>query len=221
VNFGGFSWRRALGLSAAKARLSRRIGVPLTRSGRQRKIGAFVSKVLSAGCVSEVLTLCEKRTRFAVGTRILKKLPTLGKRGVLFRGHANSRWSLQTTLERRGGVDMSLDAFYRMISRLLPQIESSTGRTFDVPSYSKMRSLFNNYDDFSRTGLPSEVRSYLIYLRHHGLPMEKYDAIYFPLIRCLLTCHAGSWHSEHAGPANIFADVRSPRVVQSSHRHAI
>jgi hypothetical protein len=29
MNLGGFSWRRAIGLSAAKARLSRRIGIPL------------------------------------------------------------------------------------------------------------------------------------------------------------------------------------------------
>jgi hypothetical protein len=34
-----FSWKRALGVSAAKSKLSRRIGVPLTRSGRQRKVG--------------------------------------------------------------------------------------------------------------------------------------------------------------------------------------
>jgi len=34
-----FSWKRASGLSAAKGKLSRSIGVPLTRSGRQRKIG--------------------------------------------------------------------------------------------------------------------------------------------------------------------------------------
>ncbi len=34
-----FSWRRASGLSAAKGRLSRKIGVPLTKSGRQRKVG--------------------------------------------------------------------------------------------------------------------------------------------------------------------------------------
>jgi len=39
-----FSWKRAVGLSAAKGRLSRQIGVPLTRSGRQRKFGA------AAGC---------------------------------------------------------------------------------------------------------------------------------------------------------------------------
>ena len=39
MNRGGFSWRRLLGISAAKGRLSRRIGIPLTRSGRQQKLG--------------------------------------------------------------------------------------------------------------------------------------------------------------------------------------
>jgi hypothetical protein len=42
MGFGGFSWKRAIGLSAAKARLSRRLGVPFTKSGRQRKIGRMV-----------------------------------------------------------------------------------------------------------------------------------------------------------------------------------
>lgn len=39
-----FSSKRALGISGAKARVSRKIGVPLTRSGRQRKFGR------AAGC---------------------------------------------------------------------------------------------------------------------------------------------------------------------------
>jgi len=34
-----FSWKRALGVSQAQARLSRQIGIPLSRSGRQRKVG--------------------------------------------------------------------------------------------------------------------------------------------------------------------------------------
>jgi len=34
-----FSWRRVLGVSQAQARLSRKLGVPLSRSGRQRKVG--------------------------------------------------------------------------------------------------------------------------------------------------------------------------------------
>ena len=34
-----FSWRRAVGLSALKGRISRFIGIPLTRSGMERKVG--------------------------------------------------------------------------------------------------------------------------------------------------------------------------------------
>ncbi len=51
MNRGGFSWKRLLGISQAKARLSRKIGVPLTRSGRERKIGAAM------GCLLPVLLL--------------------------------------------------------------------------------------------------------------------------------------------------------------------
>ncbi len=46
MNKGGFSWNRFLGISAYKARISRAIGVPLTRSGRQRKLGAFVERLI-------------------------------------------------------------------------------------------------------------------------------------------------------------------------------
>jgi hypothetical protein len=34
-----FSWKRALGISNAKAQISRQIGIPLTKAGRQRKLG--------------------------------------------------------------------------------------------------------------------------------------------------------------------------------------
>ncbi len=39
-----YSWKRAVGISAAKGRISRQSGIPLTRSGRQRKFGR------AAGC---------------------------------------------------------------------------------------------------------------------------------------------------------------------------
>jgi hypothetical protein len=48
MSFGGFSWKRAIGLSAAKARLSRHIGIPLTKGGRQRKLGKLIS---GGGCL--------------------------------------------------------------------------------------------------------------------------------------------------------------------------
>ncbi|EGV43184.1 hypothetical protein BZARG_1078 [Bizionia argentinensis JUB59] len=47
MNKGGFSWERLSGYSAAKAKVSRKIGIPLTKSGRDQKIGRIVSK----GCL--------------------------------------------------------------------------------------------------------------------------------------------------------------------------
>lgn len=53
MNKGGFSWKRLSGISGAKANLSRKIGIPLTKSGRDQKIGRAVSK----GCLGTLLIL--------------------------------------------------------------------------------------------------------------------------------------------------------------------
>jgi len=46
LNRGGFSWRRFIGLSGLQGRLSRRIGIPLSRSGRERKLGAIILRFI-------------------------------------------------------------------------------------------------------------------------------------------------------------------------------
>lgn len=46
MNYGGFSWKKFIGISAFKSRISRYIGIPLTRSGRQRKLGSLVEKFI-------------------------------------------------------------------------------------------------------------------------------------------------------------------------------
>lgn len=53
-----WSWRRASGLSAAKGHLSRQIGIPLTRSGRQQKLGRLLGCcTLIAALAGGLLTL--------------------------------------------------------------------------------------------------------------------------------------------------------------------
>lgn len=52
MGFGGFSWKRAPGVSRAKSNFSRAIGIPLTRSGRQRKLGAALG-----GCLLQLIIL--------------------------------------------------------------------------------------------------------------------------------------------------------------------
>lgn len=37
-----FSWKRAVGLTAAKQKFARKTGIPTSRSGLERKVGAAV-----------------------------------------------------------------------------------------------------------------------------------------------------------------------------------
>ncbi len=50
-----FSWKRALGLAGMKARLSHKIGLPLSRSGRERKLGRMLLRGL--GCLLPLASL--------------------------------------------------------------------------------------------------------------------------------------------------------------------
>jgi hypothetical protein len=37
-----FSWKRALGITAAQRKISRATGIPLSKTGRQRKLGKML-----------------------------------------------------------------------------------------------------------------------------------------------------------------------------------
>ena len=54
MNKGGFSWKRAVGVTRAKSRISRKTGIPLSKSGRQRKVGRAVT---GGGCLVPLLTI--------------------------------------------------------------------------------------------------------------------------------------------------------------------
>lgn len=47
MNKGGFSWKRFVGVTKVKSKVSRTTGIPLTKSGRQRKVGKIVTR---GGC---------------------------------------------------------------------------------------------------------------------------------------------------------------------------
>lgn len=54
ANHGGFSWKRALGVTKAKNKISRATGVPWTKSGRQRKAGKILT---GGGCMLPVVLI--------------------------------------------------------------------------------------------------------------------------------------------------------------------
>ena len=41
-----FSWKRALGISQAKQKIARETGIPMSKSGVERKIGSTILKLL-------------------------------------------------------------------------------------------------------------------------------------------------------------------------------
>jgi hypothetical protein len=43
-----FSWKRAIGISGAKQSIARKTGMPLTKQGLERKVGATILGILTA-----------------------------------------------------------------------------------------------------------------------------------------------------------------------------
>ena len=43
-----FSWKRALGITKLKQKISRTTGIPMTKIGVERKIGSMIMKIFSA-----------------------------------------------------------------------------------------------------------------------------------------------------------------------------
>ena len=44
-NNGGFSWATFFGFTASKRKMSRAIGLPMTKTGRDAKVGAWLRKI--------------------------------------------------------------------------------------------------------------------------------------------------------------------------------
>jgi hypothetical protein len=55
MNKGGFSWKRLTGITKLKQKISRKTGIPFTRSGRQRKIGKIVTG--EKGCLITIFLI--------------------------------------------------------------------------------------------------------------------------------------------------------------------
>jgi len=92
-----------------------------------------------------------------------------------FRGQENACWPLTTTLDRNTQGAVLFKDYYRLIDRVKPQIESFTGKEWDIPTYPEVAAGVRNYD-YLRLHLDGWPRyEYLAYLRHHGFPSPLLD----------------------------------------------
>jgi len=96
--------------------------------------------------------------------------------GVWYRGQSNSCWQLDTTLERRAGGPVAAEAYFQMMRRVKPEIETYTEGSWKMPDLRELEELARDYDHFDR--LLSSGRlpyDYMAYLRHHGFPSPLLD----------------------------------------------
>lgn len=107
---------------------------------------------------------------------------------LLFRGQRESSWRLQTTLERVIAREQiyttptfhprSVDAYYRLISRVEPEVETFTGQRWDGISMRNVMDLhLSDHQPFHDAVVSGEIPAYeyLIYLRHMGFPSPLLD----------------------------------------------
>lgn len=122
---------------------------------------------------------------------------------LLFRGHQDQNWSLETTLDRVAPQPWSFTQYYRVAYRAKAQVETFTGSRWDVPDYPEIEAWWSDYDNIWRN-VPAY--DYLIYIRHHGFPSPLLDWTRSPYVAAYF-----AFAQPSAERVAIYAYMETPR----------
>ena len=98
----------------------------------------------------------------------------------LFRGHSDSTWLLETTLDRFFSKPLSLFDYYRHAFMASSKIGAFTEVKWNIPSLDEYEQWLRDHDHLSFHDF--KAYDYFAYLRHHGFPSPLLDWTQSPYI---------------------------------------
>lgn len=100
----------------------------------------------------------------------------------LFRGQGDSKWTLESTLDRFFSKKVELKEYYNIVSAINPRIETFTGEHWNILSSEEYRKWVDSHIENSVNLHEFKEYEYLAYLRHHGFPSPLLDWTESPYI---------------------------------------
>ncbi len=128
---------------------------------------------------------------------------------ILYRGQADSEWNLNTTLDRYGLLENTVQNYLDITLRCINAIESFTEKKFNLPEKEIIINEINNKSNFLELHLPTY--EYWIYLRHHGFPSPFLDWTASPYIAAFFAFSV----KNKAERCSIYVYIERPKGVKS------
>jgi FRG domain len=144
--------------------------IPYSRSDKMRLIDPVEERLMKQPRLTDLDTWeqCQKR---------IHEIEQENTREVWFRGLADNKWELTTTLERRISPRFTVGEYFDSMSRVKAEIEAITGRHWEKPTWPESEDT-----DFGRHFMTNPAFAFMALLRHHGFPSPLLDWTRSPFI---------------------------------------
>lgn len=141
--------------------------------------------------------------------------------GLLYRGQADEKWELLTTLDRTW-PEIDVKEYFRRVRNCKNSIEAFTGGNWEFPDASELDELLSDYDRLSieLTFGNMPAYGYLVYLRHHGFPSPLLDWTRSPYIAAYFAFNPPSGRRDSNERVSIFAYSEAPTARQQRQKSA-